>query len=140
MTFSVSLLYPFCVLYVKTIVIVSLLTLLRNSELISSKNFMYKSIPSYFSLDISQKFRIRSLGSCFSLGPYFDAILSRSLSDYRRGLDLLLPLLTIYTHDSELQAITAPPLISTTHKSPQHPLSLFSSRLCLHQPFSGNGF
>jgi hypothetical protein len=34
-------------------------------------------------------------------------------------------LLTTYTHDSELQAITAPPLISTIHKSPQHPLSLF---------------
>jgi hypothetical protein len=34
-------------------------------------------------------------------------------------------LLTTYTHDSELQAIIAPPLISTTHKSSQHPLSLF---------------
>jgi hypothetical protein len=34
-------------------------------------------------------------------------------------------LLTTYTHDSELQTITAPPLISTIHKSPQHPLSLF---------------
>jgi hypothetical protein len=33
-------------------------------------------------------------------------------------------LLTTYTHDSELQAITAPPLISTIHKSPHHPLSL----------------
>jgi hypothetical protein len=33
-------------------------------------------------------------------------------------------LLTTYTHDSELQAIAAPPLISTIHKSPQHPLSL----------------
>jgi hypothetical protein len=28
-------------------------------------------------------------------------------------------------HDSELQVITAPPLISTIHKSPWHPLSLF---------------
>jgi hypothetical protein len=27
-------------------------------------------------------------------------------------------------HDSELQVITAPPLISTIHKSPQHPLSV----------------
>jgi hypothetical protein len=34
-------------------------------------------------------------------------------------------LLTIYTHYSEVQIITAPPLISTIHKSPQHPLSLF---------------
>jgi hypothetical protein len=28
------------------------------------------------------------------------------------------------THNSELQVTTAPPLISTIHKSPQHPLSL----------------
>jgi hypothetical protein len=34
-------------------------------------------------------------------------------------------LLTIYIHHSELQAITAPTLISTFHKSPQHPRSLF---------------
>jgi hypothetical protein len=34
-------------------------------------------------------------------------------------------LLTTHTHDWELQAVTAPPLISTVHKSPQHPLSLF---------------
>jgi hypothetical protein len=34
-------------------------------------------------------------------------------------------LLTTYTHDSQLQATTAPPLISTIHKSPQHQLSLF---------------
>jgi hypothetical protein len=32
--------------------------------------------------------------------------------------------LTAYTHDSELQSVTAPPLISTLYKSPQHPLSL----------------
>jgi hypothetical protein len=34
-------------------------------------------------------------------------------------------LLTTYTHDSELQVITAPPPISTIRISPQHPLSLF---------------
>jgi hypothetical protein len=35
-------------------------------------------------------------------------------------------LLTTYTHNSEiLQAIAAPPLISTIHKSPQHPLGPF---------------
>jgi hypothetical protein len=33
--------------------------------------------------------------------------------------------LTIYAHGSELQAITAPPLISTILKSPQNLLSLF---------------
>jgi hypothetical protein len=33
----------------------------------------------------------------------------------------------IMSHDSVLQGITAPPLISTIHKSPQQPLSLFSA-------------
>jgi hypothetical protein len=47
------------------------------------------------------------------------------MSDYRRGLDWWMDLLTTYTYDSELQAITAPPLISTIHKSSQHPLSHF---------------
>jgi hypothetical protein len=42
----------------------------------------------------------------------------------RRGLDWILDLLTTLQHDSELQAITALPLISTIHSS-QHPLSLF---------------
>jgi hypothetical protein len=50
----------------------------------------------------------------------FKDILSRSMYDQRRGLDLL----TTYTHHSWLQEITAPSLISTTLKSPQHPLSL----------------
>jgi hypothetical protein len=45
-------------------------------------------------------------------------------SDYR-FLDSSMDLLTTYTHDSELQAVTVPPQISTIHKSPQHPLSLF---------------
>jgi hypothetical protein len=44
-----------------------------------------------------------------------------------KGLDLILDLLTTYTNDSELQAITAPSLISTIKQSPQHPLSLFQS-------------
>jgi hypothetical protein len=38
-------------------------------------------------------------------------------------LNWILDLLTTYTHDSELQAITALPLISTVHKSQQLPLS-----------------
>jgi hypothetical protein len=50
------------------------------------------------------------------------------MSDYRRGLDWWIDLLTTYTYDSELQVITAPPLISTIRKSPQHPLSLFPAR------------
>jgi hypothetical protein len=40
--------------------------------------------------------------------------------DYWRGLDWWMDLLTTYTHDWELQAITESPLISTVHKSPQH--------------------
>jgi hypothetical protein len=36
-------------------------------------------------------------------------------------------LLTTYTHNPELQILTAPSLISIIHKSPQHPLSLFQS-------------
>jgi hypothetical protein len=53
-------------------------------------------------------------------------------------LDWILNLLTTYTQDSELQAITAPPSISTIHKSPQHPLSLSSLSLqlyAIHQRF-----
>jgi hypothetical protein len=34
-------------------------------------------------------------------------------------------LLTTYTHDSDVQTITAPPLISTIHKLPQTQLSVF---------------
>jgi hypothetical protein len=46
------------------------------------------------------------------------------MGDSRRGLDWIFDLLTTYTHDSELQAITEPSLISTIHKSPQHMRSL----------------
>jgi hypothetical protein len=48
-------------------------------------------------------------------------------------------LLTVYTHGLELQAITAPPLIVSSQIiiAPAKP---FSSLLCLHQPFPGNGF
>jgi hypothetical protein len=49
------------------------------------------------------------------------------MCDYRRGLDWWRDLLTSYRHDSELQTITAPPLISTIYKSPQHPLRLFAA-------------
>jgi hypothetical protein len=50
--------------------------------------------------------------------------LPRSMCDIRRGFDCWMDVLTTYTHDSELQALTVPPLFSTIHKSPQHPLSL----------------
>jgi hypothetical protein len=52
-------------------------------------------------------------------------ILWRFMCDYRRGMDWWMNLLTTYTHDSELQAITALSVISTLYKSPQHPLNLF---------------
>jgi hypothetical protein len=47
------------------------------------------------------------------------------MCDYRWGTDWWMDLLTTCTHHWELQAITAPQLISTVHKSPQQPLSLF---------------
>jgi hypothetical protein len=47
------------------------------------------------------------------------------MCNYRRSLDLWVDLLTTYTHDSEVRVITAPLLISTVHKSTQHPLSIF---------------
>jgi hypothetical protein len=37
--------------------------------------------------------------------------------------------MTTYTHDSELQTITAPLFISTLYKSPQHTLSFSSPSL-----------
>jgi hypothetical protein len=40
-------------------------------------------------------------------------------------------LLATYTHVSELQAITRPPIISTIHKSLQHPLSIFQPAVSL---------
>jgi hypothetical protein len=43
--------------------------------------------------------------------------------DYTRVSNWILNLLTTYTHASELQAITAPPLIFTIHKSPKPTLS-----------------
>jgi hypothetical protein len=41
--------------------------------------------------------------------------------------DWILNSLSTYKHDSELQVITAPPLNSTIHKSPQHRLRIFQS-------------
>jgi hypothetical protein len=71
---------------------------------------------------------------------FLNSMLSRSMCDYRRGLDKWMYLLTTHKRDLELQDITAPSLISTIHKSSQHPLSYFSSLLCVHQPIPGNGF
>jgi hypothetical protein len=51
-------------------------------------------------------------------------ILSHSMCHYKWGLDWCMDLLTTYTHDLELQALRAPLLISTVHKSSWHPLSL----------------
>jgi hypothetical protein len=40
-------------------------------------------------------------------------------------------LLNTCAHNSEVEAITAPPLISTIHKSPQQPLNLFNPAVSL---------
>jgi hypothetical protein len=45
--------------------------------------------------------------------------------DYRWGIDWILDLLSTYAHHSELHIIITLTLISTLHKSPQYPLSLF---------------
>jgi hypothetical protein len=54
------------------------------------------------------------------------------MCDWRRGLDWWMDLPTSYTHDSELQSVIAPPLISTIHKSaPVNPFPacfVFTSR------------
>jgi hypothetical protein len=53
----------------------------------------------------------------------FVFILSRVEVTTDGGFDWCLYLFTTWTpQDSELQVITAPPLLSTIHKSPQHPL------------------
>jgi hypothetical protein len=53
-------------------------------------------------------------------------MLSRSMSVTLDGVSVwILDRSTTYTRDSELQVITAQPLIPTIHKSPKHPLSIF---------------
>jgi hypothetical protein len=55
-----------------------------------------------------------------------DTRLSRvGVCDYGHGMAWISDLLTTCTHHSELHVITALSPISTLHKSPQHPLSLF---------------
>jgi hypothetical protein len=50
---------------------------------------------------------------------------SRGVCEYRRGLECWPDSLITLPLDTEPQAITAPSLISTIHKSTQHPLNLF---------------
>jgi hypothetical protein len=47
--------------------------------------------------------------------------------NYRRGLDWWMDLLITYIHNSELQVITAPSLLSIIRKWLQHPLSIFQA-------------
>jgi hypothetical protein len=54
-------------------------------------------------------------------------IIVTCMNDSRRGLDWRMGLLVTYTHDSEVQVIRAPPLISIIHRSPQHTVSLFQT-------------
>jgi hypothetical protein len=51
-------------------------------------------------------------------------ILSQFRSDYRWDMDWSMDLLNTFTHHLELQVITVSLLMSTLHKSPQHPLKL----------------
>jgi hypothetical protein len=51
-------------------------------------------------------------------------------------MDFILDLLTIYKHLSELQVITAPPLISTLYKSSKHPLSLLQPAVFTSRPLA----
>jgi hypothetical protein len=50
------------------------------------------------------------------------------MCDCRRGLDWWMDLLTTYTHDSELQAVTAPPPITTAPAKPFPACCVFTSR------------
>jgi hypothetical protein len=63
------------------------------------------------------------------------------MCDYRRGLNWWIALLTTYTHNLELQVITAPALISTLYNSPQHKSFLsccvFTSRFLVTASNSG---
>jgi hypothetical protein len=61
------------------------------------------------------------------LGPRdgLDSIVTIFVCDYGQGVDWWMDLITTYTHHSEVQLITAPLLISTIHKLPQHMLSIF---------------
>jgi hypothetical protein len=49
------------------------------------------------------------------------------MSDYRRGMNWWMDLLSTYTQHSELQVITALSVIFTLYTSPHHPLSIFSA-------------
>jgi hypothetical protein len=60
--------------------------------------------------------------------PYFLTSLHTftCMSDYRRGFDWWLDLLITYAHNSLLQVIIAPSLISALYRSLEHTLSLLS--------------
>jgi hypothetical protein len=59
---------------------------------------------------------------------------------YRRVLDSRTDSLTTYTQDSELEAITSSTLNVHNSQITTAPAKPFSSLLCFHQPFPGNGF
>jgi hypothetical protein len=90
-------------------------------------------MTAFLSAHIFARYCCTNIRSCIGLNPlqvhgsFRRFLLSRVGCNCRWGLDWWFDLLTIYTLDSELQAITALPLNSTIHKSPQHPLNLFSA-------------
>jgi hypothetical protein len=60
-------------------------------------------------------------------GKLGGAIFSRGMCDYRRGMDWRMDLLTNYTHDLELRALTALSLVSTAPVKPTSSLLCFLS-------------
>jgi hypothetical protein len=72
----------------------------------------------------------------FPIQPLLTLIFT-CMSDYRRGLDWWLDLVTTYR--SKLQLTIALSLIHTLYNSLEHALSVLSL-LCLHQSLSGNSF
>jgi hypothetical protein len=99
----------------------------RNNLEIDRKVSRRRGAPICSSLNLRSSNNIRCSLWHYRHGCFWSSLINivMCMCDYRRGMDWWMDLLTTYTHDSELQAITAPPLISTIHKSLQHPLSIF---------------
>jgi hypothetical protein len=80
-------------------------------------------------LDMAEFTPLTALSLIILCTPSFPVISLKILSRFwgvtKDCLNWWMDLLTTYTHHSEIQAVTLLLLISTIHKSPQHPLSLF---------------
>jgi hypothetical protein len=99
--------------------ILHVLAILRYKELLQSP-FLLPAVPPctgqcFHIGSASYGYVVYLIPLCYEI--YY--ILSRFMCDYIWGLDQWLHLLTTYTHNSKLLAITAPPLISTNHSTYQ---------------------